>query len=394
MQQERKDAGAEPHGDFDAVIVGAGLAGLYMLHRLRGLGLSARVYEAGGDVGGTWYWNRYPGARCDIESMDYSYSFSDELQQEWRWTERYAAPAGDPALHQSRRGPLRSAPGYPVRDARHRRALRRGDDALDRSATDGGERVAARFCIMATGCLSTAQVPKFAGLDTLRGAVVPHRPLAARGRRFHRPAGRRDRHGLLRHPVHPDHRPAGGAPLRLPADAELHHPGVERAAGSRTHERSVEGELCRAPAQEPRVARRFRRAGQRDARPGGDARGAASARTRRAGRAAASASPSAFADIGTNREANETAAEFVRAKIREIVHDPAVAEMLSPTGPPDRHQAPLARHRLLRDVQPRQRHAGRCPARTRSRRSPRRACGRETRRMRWTASSSPPASTR
>ena len=76
---------------FDAVIVGAGFAGLYMLHRLRGLGLSARVFEAGKGVGGTWYWNRYPGARCDVESMDYSYSFSNELQQEWKWTERYAA---------------------------------------------------------------------------------------------------------------------------------------------------------------------------------------------------------------------------------------------------------------------------------------------------------------
>src|SRR3954449_12915526 len=77
--------------EFDAVIVGAGLAGIYMLHRLRGLGLSARVYEGGAGVGGTWYWNRYPGARCDVESMDYSYSFSEELQQEWRWSERYAS---------------------------------------------------------------------------------------------------------------------------------------------------------------------------------------------------------------------------------------------------------------------------------------------------------------
>src|SRR5437764_6211438 len=76
---------------FDAMIVGAGLAGIYMLLRLRGLGLSARVYESGAGVGGTWYWNRYPGARCDVESMDYSYSFSEELQQEWCWSERYAS---------------------------------------------------------------------------------------------------------------------------------------------------------------------------------------------------------------------------------------------------------------------------------------------------------------
>src|SRR4051794_13083101 len=75
---------------YDAIIVGAGFSGLYMLHRLRSLGLSARVYERGSGVGGTWYWNRYPGARCDVESVQYSYSFSDELQQEWEWTERYA----------------------------------------------------------------------------------------------------------------------------------------------------------------------------------------------------------------------------------------------------------------------------------------------------------------
>src|SRR6202161_2694204 len=75
---------------FDAVVVGAGFAGMYMLHRLRKLGFSARVYEQGGDVGGTWYWNRYPGARCDVESMQYSYSFSEELQEEWNWSERYA----------------------------------------------------------------------------------------------------------------------------------------------------------------------------------------------------------------------------------------------------------------------------------------------------------------
>jgi cyclohexanone monooxygenase len=71
---------------YDAVVVGAGFAGLYMLHRLRGQGLSVRVFEAGGGVGGTWFWNRYPGARCDIESMEYSYQFDQDLQQEWEST--------------------------------------------------------------------------------------------------------------------------------------------------------------------------------------------------------------------------------------------------------------------------------------------------------------------
>src|SRR5262245_7313402 len=79
--------------NYDVIVVGAGFAGMYMLHRLRGQGMTARVFEQGSGVGGTWYWNRYPGARCDVESMQYSYSFSEELQQEWNWNRRYAPQA-------------------------------------------------------------------------------------------------------------------------------------------------------------------------------------------------------------------------------------------------------------------------------------------------------------
>src|SRR5262245_11556610 len=88
----RKSSGEVVKGcsDADVVIVGAGFSGLYMLHKLRKLGLNVVIFERGSDVGGTWFWNRYPGARCDIESADYSYSFSEELQQQWRWSERYA----------------------------------------------------------------------------------------------------------------------------------------------------------------------------------------------------------------------------------------------------------------------------------------------------------------
>jgi NADPH-dependent 2,4-dienoyl-CoA reductase/sulfur reductase-like enzyme len=81
-------AAARPTETYDVVVVGAGFAGMYMLHRLRGQGMTARVFEQGSGVGGTWYWNRYHGARCDVESMQYSYSFSEELQQEWDWSER------------------------------------------------------------------------------------------------------------------------------------------------------------------------------------------------------------------------------------------------------------------------------------------------------------------
>src|SRR5579862_1733958 len=74
---------------LDAIVVGGGLAGLYALYRLRKIGLTARAFEAGSGVGGTWFWNRYPGARCDVESMEYSYAFDEDLQQEWHWPERY-----------------------------------------------------------------------------------------------------------------------------------------------------------------------------------------------------------------------------------------------------------------------------------------------------------------
>src|SRR5258708_1265706 len=88
--QDQPQRASEIGAAFDAVIVGAGFAGMYMLHRLRELGFTARVYEAGGGVGGTWYWNRYPGARCDVESMQYSFSFSEGLDQQWDWSEQYA----------------------------------------------------------------------------------------------------------------------------------------------------------------------------------------------------------------------------------------------------------------------------------------------------------------
>src|SRR5438445_273273 len=168
----------------DAVIVGAGFAGLYMLYRLRGLGLSARVFEAGRGVGGTWYWNRYPGARCDVESMDYSYSFSDELQQEWRWTERYAS---QPEIlryinHVADRFDLR-------RDIQLETRVTAAvfDQATNRWAieTDRGHRVSAQFCIMATGCLSDAQVPDIRGRETFEGrwyhtGTWPHDSFATR----------------------------------------------------------------------------------------------------------------------------------------------------------------------------------------------------------------------
>src|SRR5947209_4941637 len=157
-----------PFADFDAVIVGAGFAGLYMLHRLRELRFSARVYEAGSGVGGTWFWNRYPGARCDVESLEYSYSFSEELEREWQWTERYAS---QPEIlrylnHVADRFDLKRDIQF---DTRVTSAT--FDEATLRwiIQTDRGDRVSAKFCIMATGCLSTAKVPEYKGIDAFQG---------------------------------------------------------------------------------------------------------------------------------------------------------------------------------------------------------------------------------
>src|SRR5512135_2292695 len=135
---------------FDVVVVGAGFAGMYMLHRLRGLGFSVRVYEQGGGVGGTWYWNRYPGARCDVESMQYSYSFSEELQQEWDWSERYA-PQGEIlkyAQHVADRFGLR--PDI-VFNTRVERAKFDERNATWEVTTSDGKTVQARFVVLATG---------------------------------------------------------------------------------------------------------------------------------------------------------------------------------------------------------------------------------------------------
>src|SRR5581483_1231434 len=141
---------------------GAGFSGLYTLHRLRKLGFSARVLERGSGLGGTWFWNRYPGARCDIESVDYCYSFSEELLDEWRWSERY--PAQPEILsyldHVADRFDLR-------REIQLETEVTRMEFDEDASRwlvdTEQGERFACRWCVMAVGNLSSVKRPSFAG---------------------------------------------------------------------------------------------------------------------------------------------------------------------------------------------------------------------------------------
>ena len=158
---------------FDAVVIGAGFSGLYMLHRLREMGLSAVALEAAEDIGGTWLFNRYPGARCDIESIEYSYSFSDEIQQEWVWTETMPAqPEIEAYLH------------FVADKLDLRRDIRLNTrvDAMTFSDNDGvaewtidtstGERFVAPFVVAASGILSVPLEPDIPGVDDFDGAVL------------------------------------------------------------------------------------------------------------------------------------------------------------------------------------------------------------------------------
>ncbi|WP_306356183.1 MULTISPECIES: NAD(P)/FAD-dependent oxidoreductase [unclassified Nocardia] len=162
---------SEADGRYDVVIVGAGFAGLYGVHHAVRAGLTVLGIEAGDDVGGTWYWNRYPGARCDVESVDYSYSFDPELQQTWTWTERFAA---QPEIHAYLR---HVAERYELR--RHYRFGTRVTAAeFDEPTatwavrTDRGDTVTARFVVFATGCLSEPIRPNIPGADTFQGVEL------------------------------------------------------------------------------------------------------------------------------------------------------------------------------------------------------------------------------
>jgi cyclohexanone monooxygenase len=312
---------------LDAVVVGAGFAGLYMLHRLRGLGFSTRVYEAGDGVGGTWYWNRYPGARCDVESLDYSYSFSEELQQQWRWTERFAPQAEILAYanHVADRFDLRRdiQLGTRVTSAAFDEATRRWTVETDR-----GDRVSARFGIMATGCLSTAQVPAFPGLETFAGrryhtghwphggvdftaqrvgvigtgsSAIQSIPIIARQAEHVVVFQRTANYSIPAHnaPLDPEHERRWKASY-----AELRREARESRIGFVVPRNDVSALAVPPTEREREYEDRWRRGGL--------------------------GFSATFEDLLTDQGANDTAAEFFRAKIRSIVRDPVVADALIP----------------------------------------------------------------
>ncbi len=332
MQPRREDAGNGVR-TLDAVIIGAGFAGLYALYRMRDvLGLEVRVYEAGDGIGGTWYWNRYPGARCDSESFYYCYSFSRELEREWQWTSKY--PEQPEILryleHVSDRFDLN-------RDIQLSTRVTRAvfDESTSRWEvdTDDGERISARFLITAVGCLSASNVPEIPGRDDFAGdwhhtAAWPKQGVDFRGKRVGLVGTGST--GIQATPViaaEADHLtvfqrtpnftiPARNRPLGTEEWAEIQarYPEIRRlqaeSQGGFPYQLEDRSALDVSDEERTAIYEELWQAGGFKFLWGG------------------------FNDILRDKAANYTAAEFIRGKIREIVENPEVAERLCPTDHP------------------------------------------------------------
>jgi cation diffusion facilitator CzcD-associated flavoprotein CzcO/acetyl esterase/lipase len=325
-------SGSEPHTtndvDVDVVVVGAGFAGMYLLHRLRRLGFSATVIEAGDDVGGTWYWNRYPGARCDVQSIDYSYSFDPELDDEWTWSEKYATQPEilRYAQHVAERHDLRRDIQFSTRVE----SARWDNDAnIWRLHTSHGNDVTCRFYVMATGCLSVPKDVDIDGTERFTGEVYftsrwPHAGVDFTGKRV----------GVI-----------GTGSSAIQSIPIIAAQATQLTVFQRTPNFSIPAH--NGPIPEAKLAAIAQ--GRREYRTA--ARRSSSGVTVQVSETSALAVPAeerlakyedAWANGGiieflatymdhiANAEANELLAEFVRNKIRSTVHDPATAEALCP----------------------------------------------------------------
>jgi cyclohexanone monooxygenase len=315
----------------DAVIVGAGFSGLYLLHRLRRLGLSVVVFEAGADVGGTWYWNRYPGARVDVESLAYSYSFSADLEQEYRWEERYPTQPEilTYARHVADRFDLRRDIVFRTRVAA---ATFDGDAGAWLVRTEHEDAVTARFLVMATGCLSASKLPEIPGLDTFKGATYhtahwPHEGVDFTGKRVALIGTGSS--GVQSTPVIAEQAAELTVFQRTPAYSLP-------ARNRRLRGEEIADRKANYPAY--RQAQRESAAGIPVTPPTKSAL-EVSDRERDAIFEAAWESGSlvnllsTFTDLATDQAANDTAKRWIHGKIRQIVADPRTAADLCPEYP-------------------------------------------------------------
>jgi cyclohexanone monooxygenase len=314
--------------DYDAIVIGAGMAGMYMLYKLREMGLSARVFEAGGDVGGTWYWNRYPGARVDIESQEYSFSFSAELEQEWVWTERYAS---QPEIlrylnHVADRFDLRRDIQFKTRVER---AHYDDENHLWRIETDAGDSVHARYCVSATGCLSVPNEPNFPGQERFAGHSYhtgrwPHEGVDLSGKRvaiigtgsssiqsITEIAGQVGQLYVFQRT------PNFSVPAHNgPASPDVRKNWLANRAENRLAQRQTLGGFLSSERNEQKASEVG----------GNEHRQAFEARWAEGGFAILGA----FGDLMADPNSNAAVANFAGEKIREIVRDPKVAERLTP----------------------------------------------------------------
>ena len=333
---------AEP-ARFDAIIIGAGVGGLYAIYRLRKLGLRVRAFEAAGGVGGTWYWNRYPGCRCDVESMEYSYAFSDELQQEWHWPERYGT---QPEIlkyinHVADRFDLRRDIEF---NTRVTEAVFDRKTSIWTVTTDKGRTATARFCIMATGNLSTPRKPNYPGLASFEGkwyhtGLWPHEGVDFTGLRV----------GVI------GTGSSGVQSIPIIAKQAKHLYVFQRTANFSLPARNVPLDPAKERAHKNEYPERRRAAFDTPFGIAGYPAPVKSAlQTTEDERLRAYEAKWAeggsisflysFTDLLLNKESNETAAEFVRRKIRTTVKDPRTAELLCP----DDH--PIGTKRLILDT--------------------------------------------
>ncbi|MGE4241925.1 flavin-containing monooxygenase [Ramlibacter sp.] len=325
MQFEPRSAA--PH--FDVITIGAGFAGLHMLHTARSMGLSVRVYEAADDVGGVWYWNRYPGARCDVESLQYSYSFDNDLEQEWVWTERYAA---QPEIlryieHVAHRFDLR-------RDICFRSRVKQASYSESRQRweveTESGDRATCRYLVMATGALSMPRLPDIPGMESFEGRIYhtgawPHESVDFTGSRvgvigtgssgiqaIPQIARQAERLVVFQRTANYSV-PAKNAPLE--PEAERAFKAKYREYRALAREVGTVYEFSDKSAREVSDADRLREYERRWQRGGVNI-------------------VHAYNDLMRDKASNDTIAEFVRSKIREIVKDPETADSLTPKDHP------------------------------------------------------------
>lgn len=314
---------------IDVVVVGAGFAGLYALYKMRKQGFSVVAFERGSGVGGTWYWNRYPGARCDAPSMQYSYQFSEALQQEWEWSEIFAS---QPEIlsylnHVAERFDLR-------RDICFKTSVE--SVAFDTTSgrwtvrTDQGHCISSRFCIMATGCLSTANTPNLKGLNDFSGQWYhtgnwPHAgvdfenqnvgfigtgstgiqaiPEIARDARLLKIFQRTAQYST----------PARNRPMDKDYEARI------KADYEAFRARNYRLPLAMDIRIDPKAPKTFD-VGEEERRR----------KYERCWERGGMALLLAYRDSSVNAEANETISQFIRDKISEVVDDPAVAQLLMP----------------------------------------------------------------